>query len=46
MVKSIAKLIHIKEEQNEWIKERCLNFSMWVRKKIDEEMNNERGVEY
>lgn len=33
-----TKLISLEEKHFEWIEENCLNFSRWVRKRIDEEM--------
>jgi hypothetical protein len=33
------KLIRITDEQNEWIEKNGINFTKWVRNKINEEMS-------
>jgi len=36
------KMVMVTEEQFDWIDQKCLNFSKWVRKMLETEMNNEK----
>jgi len=36
-----TKLVSLEEKHFKWIEKKCLNFSAWVRMKLDEEMKNE-----
>jgi hypothetical protein len=39
---NIVSSVHLTKEQREFIKSKNLNFSAWVRQKVDEEMEQER----
>lgn len=43
MTKYVPKHITIRDDQNLFIKKKCINLSKFVQNKIDEEMSKEHG---